>query len=359
MKTLLLVLSAGLFCSPLRISAQNLVPDPGFENLRKMPTKKNNSIACTKNWFCPMNGAGDYYHHDAERHAGTPRNVFGKQEPHSGEAYAGICIRKKFIEYIETKLTDTLQKDRDYLVEFYISRANRSIGAVKEFGVLFLKKISMGMPGVGIVAEPAVETVLPKGFRNKRSWIKFSAIYHAEGDETALILGYFKNKKTKAFKGYAHYYIDDVSVHLIENKTEIPAAIPIAIGEKTEDPAPAAFSPKPGETVRLQNIFFATNKSELLPGSFEELDKLAKYLLETPGTSISISGHTDNTGNEDRNRSLSEARAKAVADYLVSKGFYAAFIKYEGYGSAQPIAPNDTEEGRQQNRRVEFVISKE
>jgi len=73
------------------------------------------------------------------RMVGIPRNIFGKQQPHSGSAYVGICIRKKYIEYLEVKLVDTLVKDQGYLVEFYISRSNRSLTSVNEFGVLFTK----------------------------------------------------------------------------------------------------------------------------------------------------------------------------------------------------------------------------
>ena len=111
-------------------------------------------------------------------------------------------------------------------------------------------------------------------------------------------------------------------------------------------------------TITLKNIFFATNKSELLPASFLELDKLVQYLIETPKTIIKISGHTDKTGNEDQNKILSEARAKAVGEYLTLKGIDKLRINYIGYGSSKPIATNETDEGKQQNRRVEFIITK-
>jgi outer membrane protein OmpA-like peptidoglycan-associated protein len=323
-----------------------------------MPAKNNNSIYCTKEWSNPISkGGSDYYIRGANRHVGVPKNILGRQEPHSGNAYAGICIRTKFIrrkyiEYVETKLIDTLIKDEDYLVEFYISRAERSIGSVKEFGVLFLKKFSWGLEGIGIATKPSVDFINPAGYEDKKNWIKFSAVYHAEGYETALILGYFNYDKSKAFKCFAHYYVDDVSVTLIEKKDDSIVSI------KTEDSIPKLFSPKLGEIITLKNIFFMTNKSELLPQSFPELDKLIQYLHESPNTSIKISGHTDNTGNEEQNKTLSEGRAKAVADYLISKWIDKSRIYYIGYGSAKPITTNDTDDGKRQNRRVEFIISK-
>lgn len=72
---------------------------------------------------------------------------------------------------------------------------------------------------------------------------------------------------------------------------------------------------------------------------------------------ITIFGHTDNSGNEKTNKELSIGRAKAVADYLILKGISNARISYTGYGSLNSVATNDSEEGKQQNRRVEFKIS--
>jgi outer membrane protein OmpA-like peptidoglycan-associated protein len=233
-------------------------------------------------------------------------------------------------------------------VEFYVSRAERSIGSVKEFGVLFGNRIRFAMPGTGISIEPNIDLVKKSGYRNKRKWIKLSAAYTADGTETALSLGYF-NHNSKKFRGYAHYYVDDVSVTLVQNDEDLM---------NDETPVPAVFIAQPGETITLHNIFFATNKSELLPASFPELDKLVQYLNETSNVSIEISGHTDKSGDEKQNQILSELRAKAVADYLMLKGIAQSRINYTGYGSSKPIATNDTDVGKEKNRRVEFKIIK-
>lgn len=119
-----------------------------------------------------------------------------------------------------------------------------------------------------------------------------------------------------------------------------------------------AVKPPIGQKVTLKNVFFAINKSQLLPFSFDELNILADYLTQNINTTIEISGHTDNTGAEEKNKTLSEARAKAVADYLISKGIDKSRTIYKGYGSIMPVAKNDTKEHKQQNRRVEFVIKK-
>jgi outer membrane protein OmpA-like peptidoglycan-associated protein len=113
-----------------------------------------------------------------------------------------------------------------------------------------------------------------------------------------------------------------------------------------------------GEKVRLNNIFFETGKWDLLPESYNELDKLVKILNDNPNMVIEINGHTDNVGNDDANLTLSQKRAAAVVNYLLEKGISNTRLDSKGFGETQPVATNDTDEGRALNRRVEFVIVK-
>lgn len=111
-------------------------------------------------------------------------------------------------------------------------------------------------------------------------------------------------------------------------------------------------------TIVLKNIFFDNNKSVLRKESMVEIDNVYKLLEENPNMSVEISGHTDNVGNAAYNKKLSLNRAKAVADALIKKGIAKNRLTYIGYGKEKPIAPNDTEEGRQLNRRTEFKVTK-
>jgi len=113
---------------------------------------------------------------------------------------------------------------------------------------------------------------------------------------------------------------------------------------------------KPGSTETLDNIFFDVNRYELLPKSKSDLDNLIEFLRLNKNVRIEIGGHTDNTGSEAHNQALSENRAKAVHDYLINAGIAASRLTYKGYGQSQPIADNDTDEGRQLNRRTDFKI---
>ena len=113
---------------------------------------------------------------------------------------------------------------------------------------------------------------------------------------------------------------------------------------------------KVGATVVLENIFFETGKATLKPESFPQLEQVLKFLNSNPGVRMEISGHTDNTGSLKLNTRLSQSRAEAVVDYLVEHGVDASRLDAKGYAFSQPIAPNDTPEGRAKNRRVEFKI---
>ncbi len=109
-------------------------------------------------------------------------------------------------------------------------------------------------------------------------------------------------------------------------------------------------------SVVMKNIQFETNAFKLLPVSLIELDKLLQVLMENPSLKVEISGHTDNVGKPEDNIKLSTNRAKAVVDYLSSKGIALNRLTYKGYGSSKPIADNSTEKGRAKNRRTEFMI---
>jgi OmpA-OmpF porin, OOP family len=111
-----------------------------------------------------------------------------------------------------------------------------------------------------------------------------------------------------------------------------------------------------GSTVRLNNIFFETGKSELKEESFNELNRVVELLKTNPKMTIELSGHTDNVGNDAFNKKLSQDRANSCKAYLEGKGIAADRLKAMGYGKDKPVADNATDEGKALNRRVEFTI---
>ncbi|HQQ64060.1 MAG TPA: OmpA family protein [Pseudomonadales bacterium] len=113
-----------------------------------------------------------------------------------------------------------------------------------------------------------------------------------------------------------------------------------------------------GLVVTLGDVLFDTDKSDLKGGATSNLGKLAAFLNKYPGRTVMIEGHTDSTGAEDYNQSLSQRRADSVKSYLVHQGVEASRFTTAGLGEGSPVASNDTQAGRQQNRRVEVIISK-
>lgn len=110
--------------------------------------------------------------------------------------------------------------------------------------------------------------------------------------------------------------------------------------------------------ITLRDVLFEVNSFHLERGQLGELNRLAEYLSLRPAIRISISGHTDNTGSERHNISLSLRRAESVAEYLIDQGLESDRIFYEGFGSSKPIADNKTPQGRSQNRRVEILLKR-
>jgi flagellar motor protein MotB len=113
-----------------------------------------------------------------------------------------------------------------------------------------------------------------------------------------------------------------------------------------------------GGLVVLNNIFFDFNKFNLLPASKVELQQLIQFLYSNPNISIEISGHTDNVGDDQSNLTLSENRARTVYDYLIANKIPSGRLGYKGYGETKPVNDNLTEEGRKNNRRTEFKITR-
>lgn len=127
-------------------------------------------------------------------------------------------------------------------------------------------------------------------------------------------------------------------------------------------PAKEIVKPMPLPTVKadslivLNDVLFETNSYKLNKELLSKLDSISAYLRKQPQAELIVSGHTDNVGKENYNLNLSSQRAEAVAEYFLDKGIVPEQVTFGGFGSAQPIATNDTPEGRRKNRRVEIRI---
>ena len=112
-----------------------------------------------------------------------------------------------------------------------------------------------------------------------------------------------------------------------------------------------------GLIVNMSDVLFDTGSYTLKPGAREKLAKISGIVLAHSGLSLQIEGHTDSVGSDDFNQQLSERRADSVRDFLAEQGVPGSSITAHGFGKTQPVAANDTPEGRQRNRRVELVVN--
>ena len=112
-----------------------------------------------------------------------------------------------------------------------------------------------------------------------------------------------------------------------------------------------------GLIVNMSDVLFDTGKFTLKPGAREKLAKISGIVLAHPGLNLQIEGYTDSVGSDEMNQQLSERRADSVRDFLAEQGVAGSAMAAKGFGKTQPVASNDTADGRQKNRRVELVVN--
>ncbi|NNE26057.1 MAG: OmpA family protein [Saprospiraceae bacterium] len=158
-------------------------------------------------------------------------------------------------------------------------------------------------------------------------------------EQSSYYMSNIRNTENDPFKGQL------LDIEILERDRELTSEFKTAIDAEESS-----------AVIRLKNVFFETGSAELKDDSKYELNKLASLINESEGISVKITGHTDNTGDNDANIVLSKDRANAVVNYLSDKGV--SGLTAQGYGSSQPVDSNDTEEGRKNNRRTEIIITK-
>jgi outer membrane protein OmpA-like peptidoglycan-associated protein len=303
----------------------------------------------------------DFYQAPVEKDTGYMKGGYNSQ------CYIGLRFQKRYKEFAQVRLAEPLHRGTTYEFEMYVRLAYWSNALVKSLGVLFTKG---GYHSQGdAVKSSIIDSIAKKGgFINNYQWFRIKGKYKADGGEKYITIGNFMPFIEKdmirinIFKlGFreAYYFIDEVSLYKAKEPEEIVKVEYVGSIKPNEEDSVLTVKKdiKVGEKVALKNIFFEEGKYYLLPESYIELNKLAQYLIRNPGMEIQINGHSDNTGSKNRNQKISELRAREVFEYLIKKGVQNKMY-FKGYGSSQPVASNDTDEGKQKNRRVEFEIIK-
>lgn len=360
-KVILLV----LFLISEFIFSQNFVLNPSFEEHRHCPESISRFSNNVSNWSIPTVGSTDYFNSCSKAFGFT--NYNGVQSARTGKGYAGMYTyaSQDYREYIQGEISETLIKGKTYEITFYINLADNSNHALRSFGILMTsKKLSNRLSDTPINPQHISDDVSSIQFiplyskdfySDTNEWIEIKTTYTALGFENFFSIGNFKNNKTtdllklkkSKIEKFSYYYIDDVSIESVEKETQENSLIIVAHEE----------IPFKNDTIyTFHNVLFDFDKSELLDNSRMELDKLVNFLIQNKTLMLEIYGHTDAVGHSARNSELSNERAKSVRDYLVKSGISELRIKWFGFGSSKPVASNDSEEGREKNRRVEFKL---
>lgn len=346
----------GLLVSTI-VSAQNLVPNPGFETCIKKPLRWSGHAGHFNNisqkWMSPNQGSPDVIWEESMHSLYPTRKgiSFEGHEAHSGDKMIGIKTYgcKSGImqcrEYIEVKLEEPLVPCATYYLEFWLNPVANSI-KVNNFGAAvldapLLEPYAELLEGMDLVLN---EDSIVRGQPNE--WHKVSGIFVAESSALFLIIGnFFSDDETLAEKTansipYSFYLLDDVLLRREAGAFDMTCLL--------EQPSGTVFA--------LEEVYFDHNRHTIQLNSFPVLEELAQVLLAHPGINLELHGHTDDTGSLAFNQELSEKRAEAVQVYLLSKGVASDRLSIKGFGATKAVADNMEEAGRQLNRRVEVKI---
>jgi OOP family OmpA-OmpF porin len=368
-----------LFIIILPLQSQNLVPNPSFETFIDFNSSKS------AGWHkVQISDTPDYFNLSSNN---TFNNIFsdyiGGTRPKSGDGFIGIfCYRvqpdrniKNIREFIETSLLYPLEKDSLYKIEVSLCLDGESNYVIKNFGVFFSNEhVQLNKGFLPFTTKPQLE--FNSSYLDSTDvWISLQSFYKANGFEKFVTLGNFRPDKTTTVKSNipikdkkkkekwdltkkeksAYYYIDDVIIE----KVTIADQSQILIPDEPAESGESGFNIneiKADSLIVLKNIVFEFNKSELLPQSYNEINKLYQLMVSNPGIRVKLEGHTDNIGGYDFNLQLSIKRVESVTSFLIFKGINPNRIEYAGYSYSLPLVSNETDEGRAINRRVAFKI---
>ena len=371
-------------------SAQNLVVNPGFETgASETPVQICQHLKADQfnewiaDWSTFETTTPDYIRvasdtaacHQARPHSG--RGMIGMYTFHPGMDSGWPT---DYHEYVQGQLQTELQPGETYRFSLWV-QLNNALGGIylQEAWPYILRLYPRAANNLGVYfsefAAPPEEH-FPQTIRDfnlkphinfdevvavEGEWVRLSATFRANAAYRYFIIGnFFSDSQTailpnearehidaqnsqpgpssKKMRRYAYYLIDDIQLSLDQGEPDL------------------ARNLEEQGTFTFREVQFANNQAILQAEGREELQLLAAYLLAKPAVSIEIGGHTDAIGSAAANQQLSEARAKAVRDYLIEKGVPEQQLHYHGYGESSPIAPNDKPAGRAKNRRVECKV---
>lgn len=371
----LLSLSVGLFS--IAQDTQNMVENPGFEQIEGK-IKREGAITAAVGWMSPTKASADLFSSKVKDGLGTPQNFVGYEDPHGGGNYVGIRTfsynDKEPRQYISTKLKLPLRKGATYCVKFYVNLAEGSKYAANNIGLNFSKKQYNIDENKSIMTTTSLQHKDNPVFNAYFGWEEVCGTYVAKGGEKFLTLGNFysngetKNsrlKKVKDFTGTsvmsAYYFIDDISVVMVDDESECDCAIKQHEVKTEYIYEVGAVNPegmKDDMIIRFTELYFGYGASDFTKSDYEHLANIEKVMLGNDAHKLTINAHMDSDeAADEKNSAVDKARAEAVKKHLISKGIAAERITISSKGADAPQSTSGDEIGQAKNRRVTFKLN--
>ncbi|MEL6559409.1 MAG: OmpA family protein [Bacteroidota bacterium] len=354
------VISLFLILVVSQAAGQNLIANFSFEDHKLCPEDRyfGKTAWPVVGWYNVNDGTPDYYHRCSNGKVKVPDNWAGQAQPVHGNAYMGLYLwgKSDYREYIGIELTDSLEAGARYFFDGYYQIAHHSHYVTGSIGIAITDE-----PRYGFLAQPMNND--PQIFVRKADalegdvfqWEKISGSFIAKGGEKYLSVGNFDRSenvsKAEIFvNAQKEFELIDRSYAFIDHFR--------LWKEGTEVPPDSSFHEPEPEKFILSDINFEFDQYQLKDTAQIVLEPLINYLNKRAENSyvLMITGFTDDVGTPEYNLKLSTNRARAVAYYLYQQGIPRNLLKVFGKGEILPLAPNDSEENRQKNRRVEIEI---
>lgn len=376
-KIALSVLSLAMATAVTAQDETEMVENGSFEQIEGK-IKKAGSIEVAVGWMSPTKTSGDLFAKRVKEGFSVPYNPYGKEEAYDGENYAGITTfsygDKEPRTYISTKLKTPMRKGLKYAVKFYVSLSEGSKYAANNVAANFSKKQYNIAEDKSIMGESHVMHVDNPVFNAMFGWDQVCGVYTATGGEKFLTIGNFtsngdtKNERMKKPKSYtgqqmvsSYYYIDNISVTLIEDESECDCE-----SDKEEETSIVyAVSPVNAEgmkdelVAKYTVVYFGYNKDELAPTADGHLENILMLMKKDPAYKLKLVVHMDaDEATDEAARGIDQKRAEAVKKYLVDKGVDGNRITFTMVKDSKLADESGTDVGNAKNRRVEFVLSK-
>jgi OmpA-OmpF porin, OOP family len=360
----LLIINSSIFAQSQQ-TVENLIPNPSFEQFDKHPLgwfyKGADFDRVMSYWKSPTGASPDAYSPKVRVPPDWLEQGFGQARPHTGQAMAGITLygcangKPHCREYVQIQLREPLVIGQLYELRLWAKSLARGL-RTNNLGAFFsdAKIDERTLTEVPLAKIPQINYT--EIIDNQGEWTELVAQLKATTTAEYLTLGNFfldtataKRNPNPTFGqplNFAYYHLDDVSLRKVEPILNVPVLPDDWSRIRLEK----------NKIILLKNIYFDTDKADLLPRSNVELNKLLQIMVDNPTLKIEVRGHTDNQGGATYNLQLSKKRAQQVVDFLITSGIARERMQSTGFGATQPLISNELESNRQLNRRVEFQI---